>query len=65
MKKITLSLVVVAALATGCKKDYTCVCKANSGTTVSTTTIHATSSTATADCNSMSSSGNGLSCAIQ
>ena len=65
MKKIILTLVVVAAFATSCKKDYTCVCKSNSGTTVGTTTIHATSSTAKSDCSSMSSSGNGLSCAIQ
>jgi len=65
MKKIILSLAVVVALSTGCKKDYNCVCKSNSGTTVSTTTIHATSSTATTDCNSLSSSGNGISCAIQ
>jgi hypothetical protein len=65
MKKIIISLVVIAALSTSCKKDYTCVCKSNSGTTVSTTTIHATSSTASYDCNAMSSNGNGLSCAIQ
>ncbi|HXU27162.1 MAG TPA: hypothetical protein VN698_08010 [Bacteroidia bacterium] len=65
MKKIILSLIVVAAFATSCKKDYTCVCKSNSGTTASTITIHATKSTATADCNAYSSSGNGLSCTIQ
>ena len=53
------------ALWTSCKKDYMCVCKSNSGTIASTTTFHATKSTATANCNAMSSSGNGLSCAIQ
>jgi hypothetical protein len=64
-EKIILSLVVIAALSTSCKKDYTCDCKSNSGTVSSTTTIHATKSTATANCDAMSSSGNGLSCAIQ
>ena len=65
MKKIILSLSVIAALFTSCKKDYTCVCKSNSGTVSSTTVIHATNSKATSDCNAMSSSGNGLYCAIQ
>ena len=64
MKKIILLLIAVATLSTGCKKDYTCICKAN-GNTASTSTIHATKSTATSDCNSLSSNGNGLSCSIQ
>ena len=65
MKKIILSVAVIAALSTSCKKDYTCVCKSNSGTVSSTYMFHATKSTATANCDAMSSSGNGLSCAIQ
>ena len=65
MKKIILSLVVVASFATSCTKDYTCVCKSNSGTVVSTMTIHATKSAATTSCNSYSSNGNGLACTIQ
>ncbi|HTA62441.1 MAG TPA: hypothetical protein VK835_08295 [Bacteroidia bacterium] len=65
MKKVILVLVLAAGLFTSCKKDYTCVCKANSGTTASTLTIHATKSTATSDCNALSSNGNGLACAIQ
>lgn len=62
---ISLSIIAIAALSASCKKDYACVCT-SSGTTVSTTVFHATKSTATSDCNAMSSSGNnGKSCSIQ
>jgi len=64
MKKLIFLSVVFATLFTSCKKDYTCVCKSN-GNTVSTTTIHATKSTATSDCSALGSNGNGLSCSIQ
>lgn len=54
MKKVILSLVVVAALATAsCKKDYKCVCTETSGgvtTTIGTVTIHDTKSKAKSAC---------------
>jgi len=51
MKK-AIFLIIVVAISSSCKKDYTCVCT-SSGTTISTTVIHATKSTATSDCNAM------------
>jgi len=62
---LSMTIVLAAALFTSCKKDYTCTCT-NSGTVVSTATIHATKSDATSQCNALSSSGNnGKTCAIQ
>jgi hypothetical protein len=64
MKKIILSLVVVAALSTSCKKDYTCVCKSN-GTVVATTTINGTKSTASNSCQANGTAYNAYTCALQ
>jgi len=64
MKKIILSLIVVAAVSTSCKKDYTCACKSN-GVTVSTTTINGTQSTATAACSANGTNNNAYVCTIQ
>ena len=69
MKKVILSLVVVAALSTACKKNYTCKCTITDGTTTttSTTTIDNTKSKATTACNGGNSSSNGVTstCTIQ
>lgn len=64
-KSFSIITVLVIVALSSCKKDYTCVCT-SSGTTVSTTTIHATKSNATSQCSAMSSSGNnGKTCSIQ
>jgi hypothetical protein len=66
MKKVILSLVVVAALSTACKKNYTCTCTVGgTGGLTTSTTFKATKSTATSDCNALSNSTNSVSCAIQ
>jgi len=65
MKTITCLSIMMLAVLSSCKKDYTCVCT-NSGTTISTTTIRAKESKAKEECSAMSSSGNnGKTCAIQ
>lgn len=61
MKKVILSLVVVAALSTAsCKKNYTCTCTvvysgafAGQPNTVTTVTIDNTKSKATTACNGL------------
>ncbi|HTA61487.1 MAG TPA: hypothetical protein VK835_03490 [Bacteroidia bacterium] len=64
MKKVILSLVVVAALSTSCKKDYTCTCTATGGYSVSAT-IHDTKSKATTACTAGNNSASGITCAIK
>ncbi len=76
MKKVILSLVVVAALSTvSCKKNYTCQCTttysgvfAGTPNTVTNTTIDNTKSKAKTACDGLSSTVAGASsttCAIQ
>ena len=69
MKKVILSLVVVAALATSCKKDYNCVCTVTSGgaRVSATTVIHDTKSKAKTACTADQTTVGGVtsSCAIQ
>ena len=70
MKKVILSLVVVAALSTACKKNYTCKCTITDGTTTttSTSTIDNTKSKATTACNGASATVAGTettTCSIQ
>jgi hypothetical protein len=61
MKKVILSLVVVAALSS-CKKDYTCTCTGG-GLSVSTT-IHDTKSSATTACTAHNNSASSVTCTI-
>jgi hypothetical protein len=63
MKKAILSLIVVAALSTSCKKDYNCVCTLNGTTSSTSTTVNGTKSSAQASCNALQTSG--VTCAIQ
>ena len=51
MKKVILTLVVVAGLSASCKKSYTCTCENSSTGAVTTSTVKATSTTsAESDC---------------
>ena len=68
MKKIILSLVVIAALSTACKKNYNCVCSGTSGgLSVSTNAIiDNTKSKATTACNAKATAGGpSYTCSIQ
>ena len=66
MKKVILSLVVVAVLSTAsCKKNYTCTCTTTftggtSPNVTTTTTIDNTKSKATTACNGLASSVAGV-----
>jgi len=64
MKKIILSLIVVAAVSTSCKKDYTCACTSN-GTVVTTYIINGTKQTATDACTAKGTSNTSYICTIQ
>lgn len=74
MKKVYLSLLVVAALSTSCKKNYTCSCVTttvgSTGTGNTTETITARSSTdalnqCNADVQSNVGAGGTFNCKIQ
>ena len=70
MKKVILSLVVVASLAAvSCKKNYNCVCTYTYAgiTETATTVINNTKSKATTACTALATTVNGVSetCAIQ
>ncbi|HXD92545.1 MAG TPA: hypothetical protein VNX01_04990 [Bacteroidia bacterium] len=64
MKKIILSLIVVAALSTSCKKNYTCTCTSNN-VVVTSYIINGTKSTATTDCTAKGTSNTSYVCTIQ
>ena len=61
MKKIILSLVVIAALSTACKRNHSCVCTVVDGsiTTTGTSEIDDTKSNAAATCASYTVAVNG------
>jgi len=72
MKKVILSLIIVAALSTACKKNYNCLCVATlsgGGTTNVTSVINDTKSKATKTCTSYETSSavasETLTCTIQ
>ncbi len=63
MKKVILSLVVVAALSTACKKNYTCTCTAAGQASISST-AKTTKSVATTNCNNEQTTFTGYTCTV-